>query len=54
MTEKMTKKKVRTRRVYYCPLCGWESFDKGARGSACGQTDCKGYLTGSHKESYEV
>ena len=42
------------RKVWFCPVCGWESFDKGAKGEPCGQTGCKGALTESRREEYDL
>jgi hypothetical protein len=42
------------RKVYYCPLCGWESFDKDSRGEPCGQAGCRGLLTRSRYETYDL
>lgn len=31
--------------IYYCPVCGWESFDPDMYETPCDQTDCEGKLT---------
>jgi hypothetical protein len=51
---KYHRKKVATREVYSCPICGWESFDPNAYESPCGQDNCTGTLTDVHREPYEV
>ena len=41
------------RDVYFCPVCGWESFDADDYESPCGQTDCEGVLSETRTEEYE-
>jgi hypothetical protein len=48
------KIKYAKRKVWYCPKCGWESFNKDAGGEHCGKTRCTGFLTKSRIEEYEV
>jgi len=36
----------RVKTVYFCPKCGWESFDDDAYESLCGQSGCDGVLSG--------
>jgi hypothetical protein len=50
----MKQRKYGKRIVWYCPICGWESFDEDAQGQRCQQTGCKGKLTKSRVEEYEI
>jgi len=42
------------RKVYFCPECGWESFDDSEYEADCGQSDCNGVITEIKEEWYEV
>jgi hypothetical protein len=43
-----------TRKVYYCQVCGWESFNEEDKNKPCGQTDCKGVLNRVRSETYAI
>ena len=45
---------IKTRKVYYCPKCGWESFNEDDYEAPCGQTGCDGTLSEVREEDYEV
>jgi len=50
---KEIKEEQKTREVFYCPICGWESFDPDQYEAPCGQTDCTGKLSLTRKEPYD-
>ena len=41
------------REVYFCPDCGWESYDDVDYEADCGQSDCDGNITETRDEWYE-
>jgi len=41
------------REVYFCPKCGWESFDDVNYEADCGQSGCDGKMTETRDEWYD-
>lgn len=42
-----------TREVFFCPKCGWESFNDADYETSCGRCGCDGNLTEVRDEWYE-
>ena len=51
---KFSKHVFKTREVFYCPRCGWESFAEEDYEQPCPQENCNGRLNQIREEEYEV
>jgi hypothetical protein len=40
--------------VFYCPICGWESFDENDLDTPCCHDGCDGTLSVMFKEKYDL
>ena len=50
----MSNNRYAIRDVWYCPVCGWESWNIEDKGKLCSQFECDGVLSEHKKEEYEI